>query len=389
MINLNDYFDSVSIEKPEYEYIPGSASFSHNVTIHTENNPVANPERYNIAIIGVPEERNSPNAGCEKGPESVRRRLYMLSRVPGKLKIIDLGNMKKGVAFTDTLSGLTEILSYLIGLNVFPLIIGGNSSLLSSVDNCFTILRQPYTLATIDSRIDFHPERNETDSFSCLNKIIYNNKSTIQHFINIGYQTYLNDLQTINRLIKRKADLMRIGDVRKAIHLTEPLLRDADAVILDIASVRQSDAPGTISPSPNGFYGEEICLIARYAGISDNLKIFCLFEVNPLLDRGFQTSDLAAQIIWFFLEGFGQKQNETPMLANQKSGHFTRYHVRVSGIEEELVFVKSNMTERWWIEVKTEKEKIKYIACAYEDYLIANRNEMPERWIKAMEKYSE
>jgi hypothetical protein len=179
---------------------------------------------------------------------------------------------------------------------------------------------------------------------------------------------------------------MRLGDVRKSIHLTEPLLRDSEVAVFDISSVRQSDAPGTVSASPNGFYGEEICLIARYAGISDNLKVFSLFEVNPLLDNKYQTSDLAAQIIWFFLEGCGQKINETNLLSDQNSGHFTRYHVHVSGLDEELVFVKSNLTERWWIEFRKESGTASYVACAYEDYLTANRNEVPERWLKAMER---
>ena len=88
----------------------------------------------------------------------------------------------------------------------------------------------------------------------------------------------------INRFLKQKSELMRIGDVRKDIHLTEPLFRDSDVAIFDISAVRQSDAPGTICPSPNGFYGEEICLLARYAGISDNMKTFGLFDVDPDLD---------------------------------------------------------------------------------------------------------
>jgi len=388
MLNLNDYFDPVCIEKPEFEFLSGSSNFSHNITIHTENNPIAGVEKYSIALAGVPEERNSVNNGCQKGPEIIRRCLYQLARIPGKLKIIDLGNMKRGANFADTVSGLAEILCYLIESNVFPVLIGGNSSLITAIDTAFSKLHHPYTLASVDSRIDFQPEKKETDSFSYLNNIIYNNKSTISHLINIGYQTYLNSQQVINRLIRRKADLMRLGDVRSSIHLTEPLLRDSDAVAIDIASVRQSDAPGTILPSPNGFYGDEICRIARYAGISDNLKVFGIFEVNPDLDNGFQTSALAAQILWFFLEGFSQKQNEIPSLTLRNTGHFTRYHVHVSGTEEELIFVKSNLTERWWIEITTEKGDTKYVACAYEDYMQANLNEIPERWIKAIERLS-
>ena len=40
MVDLNDYFNPVSIEKPDYEHLTGPAGFSHNITIHTENNPI-------------------------------------------------------------------------------------------------------------------------------------------------------------------------------------------------------------------------------------------------------------------------------------------------------------------------------------------------------------
>ena len=157
---------------------------------------------------------------------------------------------------------------------------------------------------------------------------------------------------------------MRIGDVRQAIYLTEPLFRDSDAAIFDISAVRQSDAPGTAIPSPNGFYGEEICLLSRYAGISDNLKIFGLFDVNPGLDIRYQTTGLAAQIIWFFLEGFSQKQYESPVLSNSNAGRFIKYHVRVTDLEDDLIFVKSNLTERWWIELTDENNTNIYVACS-------------------------
>jgi arginase family enzyme len=384
MIDLNDYFNPVSIEKPDYENLSGPAGFSHNITIHTENNTIKDLRKYKIALFGVPEGRNSQNIGSAKSPDIIRERLYRLTRVPGKARIIDLGNMKKGITFNDTVAGLTDILTLLIEEKIFPVIIGGSSALVTAIDKCFSLSKIPYTLATIDSRIDFHIEKKELDSFNYLNNIIYNHKSSINHFINIGYQTYLNDQQAINRLLKRRSELIRIGDVRQAIHLTEPLLRDSDVVVFDISAVRQSDAPGTLNPSPNGFYGEEICLLSRYAGISDKLKVFGLFEVNPDFDIRFQTTGLAAQIIWFFLEGFTQKQYEAPVINDNNSGRFIKYHVRVTDLDDDLIFIKSNLTDRWWIEIRTENDENTYIACSHEDYYKANRNEVPDRWVKAI-----
>jgi formiminoglutamase len=384
MVDLNDYFNPVSIEKPDYEHLSGPAGFSHNITIHTENNPIKDLRRFRIAILGVPDGRNSPGLGTAKGPDIIRDQLYRLSRIPGKARIIDLGNMKKGSSFNDTIAGLTDILTLLLTEKIFPVIIGGSSALVTAIDRCFSLSKTHYTLACIDSRIDFHTERKEPDSFNYLNNIIYGHKSFLSHFINIGYQTYLNDQQVINRLLKRRSELVRIGDVRQAIYLTEPLFRDSDIAVFDISAVRQSDAPATHSPSPNGFYGEEICLLSRYAGISDKLKVFGLFDVNPEHDIRFQTSGLAAQIIWFFLEGFSQKQYETPLLSETNSGRFIKYHVRVTDLEDDLIFVKSNLTDRWWIEIRIENDNTQFVACSHEDYLRANVNEVPDRWVKAI-----
>jgi arginase family enzyme len=386
MVDLNDYFNPVSIEGPDFEHLTAQAGFPHNITIHTDNAPVKDIGKYKIALFGVPDGRNSPNTGSMKGPDMIREQLYKLAKIPGRSKIIDLGNMKQGVTFNDTVAGLTDILSLLISENLFPVIIGGSSALIPAVDKALSQFLNKYTFTAVDSRIDFSNERKEPDSFNYLNAIINNHKSTFSHYINIGYQTYLNDQQIINRFLKRRSELIRIGDVRQAIYLTEPLFRDSDVAIFDISSVRQSDAPGTISPSPNGFYGEEICLLSRYAGISDKLRVFGLFDVNPEFDIRNQTTGLAAQILWFFLEGFSQKQYETPILNISNSGRFIKYHVRVTDLDDDLIFVKSNLTDRWWIELQTEKDQNIYVACSHEDYLKANRNEVPDRWVQAVER---
>ena len=386
MLDLNDYFNPVSIESPDFEYLTLQAGFPHNITIHTENAPLKDITKYKIAILGVPEGRNSPNAGSQRGPDFIRGQLYRLAKIPGRSKIIDLGNMKQGVTFNDTIAGLTDVLNLLISEHVFPVIVGGSSALIPAIDKAVSQILSRYTLTCVDPRIDYSNDRKEPDSFNYMNSLFSNHKSTFSHYINIGYQTYLNDQQIINRFLKRRSELVRIGDVRQAIHLTEPLFRDSDVAIFDISAIRQSDAPGTISPSPNGFYGEEICLLSRYAGISDKLRVFGLFDVNPEFDLRDQTTGLAAQILWFFLEGFSQKQYETPVLNLSNSGRFIKYHVRVTNLEDDLIFVKSNLTDRWWIELIAEKDQAFYVACSHEDYLKANRNEVPDRWVQAIER---
>ena len=50
-----------------------------------------------------------------------------------------------------------------------------------------------------------------------------------------------------------------------------------------MASVRSSDAPETRLASPNGLYAEEACQLARFAGLSDKLSVFQIFDLILLL----------------------------------------------------------------------------------------------------------
>lgn len=382
MLDLNDYFDPVSIDKPLWSHLAEPSCFSRNLVINTENKQITDLNTFRLAIVGVPDERRSPNKGCAGAPDEIRADLYKLSRLPGKIKIADLGNLKKGVSFDDSLAALSDVVEYLIAANTFPLIIGGSSTLIPAIAKK---IRGKFNYASVDSRIDWVNERKEKDSFNYLSDIILGN-SNLDNFMIVGYQSYLNDPQVLNRFRKLNYDLVRIGEVREDIHEIEPSFRDAGLITFDISSVRQVDAPGTFAPSPNGFYGEEICLLSRYAGLSDSLQAAGFFEVNPLLDSRRLTTSMAAQMIWFFLEGFAQKQNESSVLQKENSGRFVNYHVSIEDSNEDLVFIKSNITNRWWIEYTSKKGEKHFIACSYNDYLQAGENEIPRRYMKAIKR---
>ena len=382
MLDLNDYFDPVSIDKPLWAHLAEPSRFSHILDINTENRRISTVDTYRLAIVGVPDDRRSPNKGCASAPDEIRADLYQLARLPGKIKIADLGNLKKGMSFDDTLVALGDVVEHLLENNTFPLVIGGSSTLIPAMAKK---IKGSFNYTAVDSRIDWVNERKEKDSFNYLSEIINVNPG-LENFMLVGYQSYLNDPQVLNRFRKLNHDLVRMGEVRDDIQEIEPSFRDSSLISFDISAVRQADAPGTFAPSPNGFYGEEICLLARYAGLSDSLRAAGLFEVNPLLDSRRLTSSMAAQMIWFFLEGFIQKQNESSVLEKEKSGRFVNYHVSIEDSNEDLVFIKSNITNRWWIEYTSKKGTKHFIACSYNDYLLAGENEIPRRYMKAVER---
>lgn len=71
------------------------------------------------------------------------------------------------------------------------------------------------------------------------------------------------------------------------------------------------------------------------------------------------------------------------MLNEKNAGRFIKYHVRVKDLDEDMIFIKSSLTERWWFEMTGKSGQSVYIACSHDDYLRANRNEVPDRWVKA------
>lgn len=125
MITLSDYLDPVSIDKSEDRNISEQSRFSRNIMVHTENTGVESLTEYKVAIIVVPDGRKSSTPGSATAPDTVRKALYEMSRTPGKLKIADLGNIRQGHSYNDTVAGLTDVLEYLFSQHIFTIIIGG------------------------------------------------------------------------------------------------------------------------------------------------------------------------------------------------------------------------------------------------------------------------
>lgn len=385
-MDLNDYFDPVSLDKPDFEHLSSVSLFSRNIHVHTPDSKIKDVSDYEVALVGVSEDRSSPNRGCASAPDRIRSFLYQLSGPRKKIRIIDLGNIKKGEKVEDTYFAIRDVISQLFAHDVFPLVIGGSQDLTRGIYDVYKNKGKITNLVSVDSRIDWNNNPKQFNSQFYLNGIISGDKGSVR-YQNIGHQVYFTDKKLIRKLTQKHSESYRVGVVRSDITEMEPVLRDANIVSLDMSSVRQADSPGHFDPSPNGFYGEEICLLAKYAGQSDNLEVFGVFEANPVFDLNGQTSRLAAQIIWYFFEGMSQKVVEDPSGPN---GNFTKYIVNLSDVGKDIIFYRSNVTERWWMKTPVSKEdstENEFIACTYNDYKMASDQEIPDRWWKNFHKH--
>ncbi|MFH2141195.1 MAG: arginase, partial [Bacteroidota bacterium] len=226
-------------------------------------------------------------------------------------------------------------------------------------------------------------KNDKTEYF--INKIIKNRKNYLDNFSVIGYQQYLNNEKDVDIMKKLFFNPVRLGQARMDLLDIEPTIRDSDIFAIDISSIRQSDAPAQKDPSPSGFFGEEVCQLSKYAGLSEKCKIFGLFNLYPAIDFQGISSNLSAQIVWYFLNGFYNRKIEHP--ENINKNNFLKFTVQLEEVVRGITFYKNIITEKWWMETPSDtNNNINVIACNYKDYNNAKNGIIPERWWSAQKK---
>jgi arginase family enzyme len=343
-----------------------------------------------MAIIGVCEDRRATNnVGCSFAPDKVRDYFYSLYPGTFRPRIVDLGNITAGHEIEDTYYAVKSSIDYLIRNNVIPIIIGGSQDLTYAQFLGYEKLEQTINVVAIDSKFDLGNPDEDTTNTAYLGKIILHQPNFLFNYSNIGYQTYLVDQPSLGMMNRLYFDTYRLGQVRDAIEESEPIIRHADMLSFDITAIKHSDAPANPNASPNGFYAEEACQMMRYAGMNDKLSSVGIYEINPEYDTHGKTSNLAAQMIWCFMDGFYNRKSDYP---SRTSADYIKFHVVLQEEKYEINFYKSKKSDRWWMEVPYPPTKgLKFerhtlLPCSYKDYEMAVNNEIPDRWWQTYQK---
>lgn len=158
-MNLNDYFDPVSLESPANDHLSDKAVFCRNIYIHTPDSPIVQLDDFRLAIMGVPEDRGSSLPGPAQSPDLIRIQLYQLFRVNPALKIIDLGNLKTGQTSQDTYFALRDVLLELSAHQLITICMGGSQDLTYGIYLAHEKMDRKFSFATVDSRLDMGDRR--------------------------------------------------------------------------------------------------------------------------------------------------------------------------------------------------------------------------------------
>jgi formiminoglutamase len=383
---IQDFFNPIKDTVIVRLMLQSASCLGQNIQIHSIEGGFPDLENVQIAVFGVQEDRNSQNNfGCGEDLHFIREKLYEL--FPGKwhTNIADLGNIAKGSQVSDTYFAVKETVTFLLKENIIPIIIGGGQDITYINYRAYDALEQSVNITAVDSRFDLGNLEEDLTSQCYLSKIIMQEPNNLFNYCNVGYQTYFNSQEEISLLDNLFFDAYRLGKAKELENI-EPAFRNADIVSIDIGAVRQSEAPANNNASPNGFYGEEICAISRYAGISDKVTSFGIYEYNSKHDKNHQTAHLIAQMVWYFIEGVNVRVKDYPFSGKENYQKFT---VLLED-DEPLIFYKSNKSGRWWIEISilsnNKYKRHALIPCTYKDYTEATKQIIPEKWYKAMKK---
>jgi arginase family enzyme len=386
MKDLSIYFSPVHLEE---SYKPGT--IGEKIKAHTAS---GFPElsKPGVAIIYVPEFRGSGRHVNDHGDEMFRAYFYTLaSAIDWGMELYDLGTINPGNEVKDTYFAIAQTVEELVKKKIIPLVVGGSQDLTIALYNGYAALEQMVNICTVDYKHDLGDPEDEVNADGYVSHLLLQRPCYLFNLSTIGTQAPFVPAHEADLYEKLYFDQCRLGEFNADFKKAEPLLRNADVLSLDYTSVRSSEFAGN-DPciQPNGFYADQLCQIAKYAGMSDKLTSFGIFNYFSENERSVYSS-LISQTCWYFIDGVAQRKGDFPVGSKKD---YTKFTVHLDDFKDEVVFYKSNKSERWWMEVPYPLQKNAMyqrhfmVPCDEDDYQRAMKNELPDLWWKTFQKLS-
>ena len=374
MYDLHDFLTPIPVNELNDDSGYTDGQLAKHITIYEKGMPdITNAD---IVLVGVNETRGSgffDNA--ISAANAIRKQLYQLHYWHTDVIIADIGNIKTGATLNDSYAAVKTVLAELFRLNKTVVILGGSHDITLAQYFAYKELQQVVEATCIDATINLKGE-NPLRSENFLLEMLTGEPNLVKHYNHIGFQSYFVHPRMLETMDKLRFDCYRVGAARENLEEMEPVIRNTNLLSFDISAIKYSDSPAS-SESPNGFSGEEACILARYAGLSNKLNSFGIYGYLPQQDEKELTAKQISQMLWYFIDGKNRSKQEA---AIEDRDYFNEYHS--SFTEVESVFLQSKKTGRWWMQLPNKK----FIPCSYNDYVQASRNEIPERWLRAQER---
>lgn len=343
-------------------------SFGNSLKNHKEFSPGPDYKNH-LAFIGL-------DHGLS---DLVRSYLTQLACPWAELPLIDLGNIRRQEP-----NFAIQAIKAAVASDLMPIVIGGDNSTTRVINEAFQEYSKKLNLAYLGDKFDLIRE----DPTYWLD-VLEGKVGHLHQFSVLSHQLHFLNSAEIEFLNNWALDELRLGDLRANLAFAEPVVRNAEFISIKLNALRFSDAPGQTDSSPNGLFGEELCQIARYAGMSEKSRALGLHGYDINTDKEDTTAKLIAQTIWYFVDGVINRKVDYPM----SNRHLTEYIIDSKNLGDELTFWKSSLTGRWWVQVNVsrsedETQEMDMIPCTYEDYQMASKDELSGRLLRALRRYA-
>jgi len=328
-----------------------------------------------MVIVGCGEMRGEGGVNNTDGPNAIRSEFYKLFHWHKNVTVADIGNVKVGASIQDSYAALKTVVSELIEQGKRVVILGGSHDVTLAQYAAFTHLEKIIEATCVDARIDLNMD-SVLPSDNFLMEMLTGIPNFIRHYNHLGFQSYFVHPHMLEVIDSLRFDCFRAGKIKENLEEMEPPIRNSHLFSFDIAAIQHAHAPAN-RLTPNGFTGEEACTLMQYAGMSQNISSIGIYGYNSDLDTHNLTAKQISHLLWYIMDGIHKGKQESSLEERDNFFEFT-----MAFAEVETVFLQSKKTGRWWMQINNDK----FIACSKLDYLIACNNEMPERWLRAMER---
>ena len=383
-----DLFEPVNA--PDFSNAEGVARIADRIEAHRfDARPMLEGAR--VALFGVNDGRRSgDNEGCARGADAIRHWLYQLVPPAGWQPTVDLGDIRAGASEEDTYAAVQSVVAELVQMGIIPILLGGGHDLTIPMYAALESVGRPMNLVTVDPRLDVGGDPSVVSARNHMNSVVMHEPNYLFDYANIGHQGYMTDPDTLELLERLQFEAIRLGSLLHNIQHIEPVVRNADLITLDVASIRASDHPASTHASPNGMTAEHFCQLSRYIGMSDRLLATGFFEHNPDLDDRGRGGHLVAQGVWHVLDGIYNQKGDHPKCSVDD---YLRYVVDLPGEQHEIAFFKSPKSDRWWMDVpmpnadpSTPNQGGLLVPCTHDEYIEASEGSLPDRWWRTFQK---
>jgi len=329
-----------------------------------------------MVIVGCGETRGQFIPGSNNnGPDAIRREFYNLFHWHKEVSVADIGNIKPGASLNDTMAALRSVVNELVEKKQRVVILGGSHDLTLAQYGGFVQADKIIEATCVDAKLDLNMD-SALPSDTFLMEMLTGEPNYIRHYNHIGFQSYFVHPTMLETIDKLRFDCFRVGRVKENMEDMEPVIRNSHLFSFDISAIQHAHAPANRS-TPNGFTGEEACMLMQYAGMSTHVSSVGLYGYLPSQDEHDLTAKQLSHMLWYLMDGIYKGKQEARL---EERDHFNEF--RMAFAEIETTFLQSKKTGRWWMQIPDGK----MIACSHIDYRIAASNDIPERWMRAAER---